>query len=257
MKIRNLLLGALCIIVVSCNADSTADIDINVADCKVDHQQSQLLVDRFNEVRQANGIPLLLHDTILDNICRLLVTNKAYLNNNTAFREDSVRQLLYVNGIIDYQFSIDVVLDKDTAALFNSFLLSDDLCTTHIGYLNYANKHIIFKTNNYLTFTKWYIQVHSSVIDGFSNDNSADVFTDSIACYLKTSKPDKYYCQFCDHIPLIEENLDKIKRFEVQAVKSNDSSSAQEMYDLVIGTKDADKSFIISDMNMKRIAVLN
>lgn len=256
MRIKNLLFAVLSIVLVSCNTDYTSDIDIYVADCKVNYEQSQLLVDRLNTIRQANGIPLLYHDTILDNICRFLVTNKSYIQKNGSFREDSVRQLLYENGIIDYQFSINVVPDKDTSELFNSYLLSNDFCTSHIGYLTYANKHIIVKTNSYLTFVNWFAKVHSDVIDGFSNETTAKCYTDSVACTLRTTKSGRYYCQFCDHIPLIGENLVKLKRFEMQTVVSNVADSTQEFFDLVIGTKDVDKCFVITDEKLKRLAVL-
>lgn len=256
MRIKNLLFAFLSILLVSCNADLTSGIDIYVADCKVNYEQSQLLVDRINATRQENGIPLLYHDTILDNICRFLVTNKSYIQKNGTFREDSVRQLFYEKGIIDYQFSINVVPDKDTSELFNSYLLSNDFCTSRIGYLTYANKHIIVKTNNYLTFVNWFAVVRSDVIDGFSNETTAKVYTDSVACTLRTTKSGRYYCQFCDHIPMTGENLAKLKRFEMQTVVSNVADSTQDFFNYVIGTKDVDKYFVITDDKMKRLAVL-
>jgi len=256
MRIKNLLFAVLCIVLISCNEESTSDIDIYVVDCKVNYEQSQLLVDRFNTIRQANGIPMLYHDTILDNICRFLVTNKSYIQENGTFREDSVRQLLYENGIIDYQFSINVVSDKDTSELFDSYLLTNDFCTSYIGYLKYANKHIIVKTKSYLTFVNWYIEGHCDVIDGFSNETTAKCYTDSVACTLRATKSGKYYCQFCDHIPLIGENLVKLKRFEMQKVVPDVTDLTQDFFDLVIGTIDVDKCFVITDENMKRLAVL-
>jgi hypothetical protein len=167
--------------------------------------------------------------------------------------------LLYNSGIIEYQYDLKEVLDKDTTAAFNSFLLTENSKNIHVGYKKSGNKHILFKTRSYLKFDHWYVSEHSDPIDALNSNVTTIVLnikTDWTICYFKTSNPDKYYYQFSDHIPLSTDKMDNIKKFEVQTVRSDKKKVTQDMYDLIIKSKKPDMFLIISNKNNKRIAVV-
>ena len=178
----------------------------------VNHKQSKKLIDRFNMLRAMDNLESIEQDTILDNISKILLTNKTYKNSAGVYNEDSVRSLLYRNGIIDYQYEIQEVSDKDTATVFNSFLLADKFDYIRMGYYSNGNRHILLKTKSYLKFNHWLITCHSDPINGLENETSAKAYTDSVICYLKVLKPDEYYYQFYNRMPLnIDNNVEKKK----------------------------------------------
>jgi len=251
MKARFFVIVALIVFTIFCNAESISNSDNNMTDIRDNHQQSKLLIERYNKIRQVKKLNNIIQDTILDNICRTLITNNKYRNIDQTFNEDSVRHLLYRSGAIDYQYEIKEVSDKDTTAIFNSFLLADDSNTIRMGYRKNANKQILFKTKSFLQFDGWGVAAHSEFMDGFKGVTETAVITDSVFCHLKTSTPGKYYYQLYNHIPLSTEKLDNIKKYEVQTVRA---SNNQNMYDLVIKSTENNVFFIISD-NEKIIAV--
>lgn len=253
MKASYFVFVALSVFAFFCNAESISNSDKNMTDNIVNHQQSKLLIDRFNKIRQAKKMNEIVQDTTLDNICRTLITNKTYRNLDNTFNENSVRHLLYENGVIDYQYEINEVPDKDTTAIFNSFLLADDSNTIRMGYRKNANKQLLFKTKSFLQFDHWTIAAHSETLSGFNKVTEAAVITDSVICHLKTSNPGKYYYQLYNHIPLSTENLDNIKKYEVQSGITCDN---QDMYDIVIKSTDPNAFFIILNKNNERIVVI-
>lgn len=128
MKIKFILIIILLLLNISC-CKITSQENINIK-----HSQSKALIERYNKLRVQNKVPTIIQDTILDNICSVLITNNKYRNKDNAFNEDSIRHLLYRNGVIDYQYNIQETLDNDTIASFNSFLLSDNSSNLHVGY---------------------------------------------------------------------------------------------------------------------------
>jgi len=218
------------------------------------HSQSKMLIDRYNILRTEKKLPIIIQDTILDSICKILITNNQYKNRNNIFNEDSVRQLLYRNNIIDYQYEIKEISVSDTANTYNSFLISDKSNNIRLGYAKNKNKHILLKTKNYLKFERWKISVSSGSIDGFSPTTIVNVKTDSIIGYFKTSTSDIYYYQFYSRIPLSTDKLDNIKRFEVQPIKIEDKD--QDSYELIIKFTDPDVFLIILNKDYERIAIL-
>ena len=218
------------------------------------HSQSKMLVERYNLLRTEKKLPIIIQDTILDNICKVLITNNQYKNRNNIFIEDSIRQLLYRSNIIDYQYEIKETSVSDTTNTYNSFLLSDKSNNIRLGYAKNKNKHILLKTKKYLRFERWKISASSGNVDGFSQMTTVNLKTDSITGYFKTSTPDKYYYQFYNRIPLSTDKLDSIKRFEVQPQKNEDID--QDSYDLIIKFTDPDVFLIILNNNNERIAIL-
>lgn len=258
MRIIYFVLTALFTIATSCNSKSIPNSDIIVTDIGVDYQQSKILIERFNRLREINKLNRIIQDTILDDICRTLVSNWSYRNNDNSFKEDSVRKLLYEKGIIDYQYEIKEFSDKDTTAIFKSFLLDADSNCIRMGYRKYANRHILFKTVSYLQFFSWETSAHSDPISAFDHQGTMTTTfkTDFVVCNLRTSKPGKYYYQFCNHIPSSNERLYHFNKYLVEAVSTKNKSDNQNIYDLKIRSTDHNAFFIILNKNKERIAVL-
>ena len=84
------------------------------------HKQSKNLIDRFNKFRALENLQSIEHDTILDNVSKILLTDKTFKKSKGIYNEDSVRLLLYRSGIIDYQYEIQEISDKDTATVFKT-----------------------------------------------------------------------------------------------------------------------------------------
>jgi hypothetical protein len=224
---------------------------------KNNHNLSKQLIVRYNKLRFKKNLPLLYHDSLLDNVVSKIQLNKEYKNSTGSYKEDSIRLLLYRSGIIEYQYTVKEALDKDTTAAFNSFLLADNSKNIRVGYKRSGNKHILFKTKSYLRFDHWNISVHSDPIDPFNSKvTKTTVKTDLAICYFKTSQPGKYYYQLSDYIPLITDKMDNIKKFEVQTVRTNNKRVTQDMYDLIIKSTNPEVFLIISNKNNERIVVI-
>lgn len=224
---------------------------------KNNRNQSKQLIVRYNKLRLKKNLPLLLHDPLLDNVVSKIQLNKEYKNSKGSYKEDSIRLLLYRSGIIEYQYDLKEVLDKDTTAAFNSFLLADNSKNIRVGYKKSGNKHILFKTKSYLKFDHWIISAQSAIIDGLNSKvTTVDVKTDWATCYFKTPRPGMYYYQFSDYIPLSTDKMDNIEKFEVQTVRTDDKRVTQDMYDLIIKSTKPEDFLIISNEKNERIAVV-
>lgn len=255
MKAVNIFNKILIIILIPCIICSAESI-FAATQQKNNRNQSKQLIARYNKLRLKKNLPLLLHDSLLDNVATKIQLNKGYKNSKGSYKEDSIRMLLYNSGIFEYQYDLKEVLDKDTTAAFNSFLLTENSKNIRVGYKKSGNKHILFKTRSYLKFDHWYISVHSDPIDPLNSKvTTVDVKTDWAICYFKTLQAGKYYYQFSDHIPLSTDKMDNIKKFEVQTVRRDNKRATQDMYDLIIKSTKPDMFLIISNKNNERIAV--
>lgn len=258
MRICYFAITALIFFATSCNSKSISDSDIIVTDIGVDYQQSKTLIERYNRLREVNKLNRIIQDTILDDICKTLISKRAYRNSDNTFIEDSVRKLLYENGAIDYQYEIKEFSDIDTTAIFKSFLLADNSSCIRMGYRKYADRHILFKTISYLHFITWETASHSNPISLLDNKGvkSATFNTEFVICNLKTSQPGNYYYQFCNHIPLSRERLKCNKKNLVEALKTSITGDDSDIYEIKIKSTDPDAFFIILNKNKERIAVL-
>lgn len=256
MKAANILNKILFIIIIPCILSSSQSM-LAKPEQKDNQNRSKQLIIRYNKLRLKKNLPLLLHDSLIDNVVSKIQLNKKYKDSKGSYKEDSIRLLLYRSGIIEYQYDMKEVLDKDTTAVFNSFLLADNSKNLRVGYKRSGNKHLLFKTKSYLKFDHWNVSVHSDPIDLLnSKTTKANIKTDWAICHFKTSQPDKYYYQFSKHIPLRTEKMDNIKKFEVQTVRSENKSESQDKYELIIKSTMPDVFIIISNKNNERIAVV-
>lgn len=226
----------------------------------VNHKQSRMLIDRFNALRKVKNLQRIEHDTVLDNIAKILLTDKtkSYRKSTNVYNEDSVRLLFYNKGIIDYQYEIKEISDRDTASVFKDFVLADKWNHIRAGYYRTENKHILLKTKSYLKFDHWFISVHSEPIDPLNNGKIAkiNVNTDSIIAYFMILTPGKYYYQFYDSIPVSGNKLSNVKKYEVHTTSGSNASIDHNMHDLIIRYKDTNVFLIISNEDNERIAVV-
>jgi len=253
MEIKYFGIVVLCFFATICNSQSMTDSNIIVTDKGVNHQQSKLLIKRYNKVRQAKKMNDIIQDTALDNICRKLIKDKSYRNIDNTFKEDSIRSLLYESGLIDYQYEIKEVTDKDTTATFNSFLLAENSSKTRMGYIKNANKHILFKTKSFIKYGYCIAHEESEEPQVIGGVETAKIKTTSVIFHIKTSVPGKYFYQLYDHIPLSTERKDTIKKYEVQSSKICDNLN---MYDIEIQSTYPNTVFLILNTNNERISVI-
>lgn len=253
MKTRNFVIVALGAFAFFCNAESISNSKINIADNRDHHQQSKILIERYNKIRQVKKMKTIVQDTTLDNICRTIVFNKNNRNIDNSFNEDSIRNSLYEGGIIDYQFEIKEVSDKDTTATFNSFLIADNSNKICMGYIRNANKHILLKTKRFLQFDHCTYTMETEKMNIFKKASKSIITISDVNFYLKTPVPGKYFYQLYNHIPLSTEKVDNIKKYEVQTSKTCDDHA---MYDIMVQSTDSNTVFIILNTNNERIAVI-
>ena len=196
-------------------------------------------------------------DTVLNNISKILLTNKTYKNSAGVYNEDSIRSLLYRSGIIDYQYEIQEVSDKDTASVFKAFSAGTSNHHTRMGYYKSVGRHILFKTKSYLKFDHGRGYTHPHKVDLLNPHakTTVAIYTDSIFHYFKILEPDEYYYQFYDRIPSSIDNMDNIEKKKVQ---TNRGVSMFGEYDFVIKSagQETDMYLIISNKNNERVVVI-
>ena len=224
---------------------------------KMDNRnRSKQLIERFNKLRTAKNLKSFQHDTLLDNISNILINEERFKVNNT-YKEDSVRLLLYKKGIIDYQYEITEFLDKDTASTYKSFLLNDLDDNLKVGFTKKNNTNILFKTKSYLKFSYGTVFCQPFDIDRrHSKSIKVDIKTDSINRYFKMMKPDKYYYQFSNRIPLNSEKLDNTQKNEIQIKKTTNENERNEVYDFSIKSTNSNMFLIISNKKNERVVVV-
>jgi len=269
MKAKSILIITLSLIITgfSCLFSQNGNSTIT-ADLPVNSKQSKNLIDRFNALRASDNLQSIKHDSVLDNISKKLLTDKTYRKSKKSrktagvFDEDSVRLLLYKSGIIDYQYEVQEILDKDTANVFNSFLLADNSNYIRAGYYKNENKHILFKTKSYLKYThgtmkNWCdpIKIPMGVPIDPMNPPSAKCYVDSIVNYFKVLIPDQYYYQFYEKIPLSSEKGGNIKKKKVQITRGVSMYGEYDFTTIALGQK-AYMFLIISNKNNERVVII-
>ncbi len=219
-----------------------------------DYKQSKNLIDRYNKLRTLDNLPSTEHDTILDNVSKLLLTNKTYKNSAGTYYEDSVRLLLYNNGIIDYQYEIQEISDKDTSAVFKKFLLADKSKFIRMGYYKYADRHILLKTKSYLKHDHTTALTWSDPISPLNPKSEVKFYIDSIVCHFKFLIPDQYYYQFYKLIPLSSEKGGECKK-KVQMSPGVSKFGEYDFTTIAVG-EEAYMFMIILNENNERVAVV-
>ena len=194
-----------CIVLSSCSFNTQ-----NNNKTLFDYDGNKSLFNKYNAIRVKANQNEIYHDTILDEICKVLLTNCNYKNENNEFKEDSIHSLFYRFGIIDYQYNLAYFSDNDTLSKFRDFILSDNFPFIQMGYAKEKNNHILLKTKKYLKFHHAEVTAHSNEVDPLNNskiNHNIFVTNDSIKYYFKKLIPDDYYCYFSNHIPLEDNNI--------------------------------------------------
>ena len=242
-------------------------------DLSINSKQSKNLIDRFNTLRAMDNLESIKHDTILDNICKILLTDnrnncnlvlkeyfpQSYRKSAGVYDEDSVRLLLYNSGIIDYQYEIQEVSNKDTANVFSSFFLADKWNHIRAGYYKTEDKHILFKTKRYLkydhgTAKTWCDPIEIPMGVPLDLPLTSKCYTDSIVCHFKILIPDQYYYQFYKKIPLSSEKEENIKKKEVQMIRGVSKFGEYDFTTISMGTE-TEMFLVILNKNNERVAV--
>lgn len=258
MQSRQVFVLLASLVLVSCMAKpdkNPKNTEIAIFDMANHYKLSELLTDSVNKVRKLNGAVSITHDTTLDNICKILLRKPEYKSTKSDFIEDSIRHLLYRNGIIDYQYDIIEVLDNDKAKVINSFLVADNFHNIRLGYNAFEGRNIFIKTKSYLKFDRWLISTHSDDISGFDNKAETEIITDSAICFLKSFIQGKYFYQFYHRIPLNSDKLSNVKLFEVNTGVATENEG-KIMYDLKIKSTDPNAFLIISNSLNEKIAIV-
>ncbi len=182
------------------------------------YNRSKQLIDRYNKIRIIKSLPIIQHDTILDDVTTEILLNKKYRKSDNTFNEDSIRYLFYNSGVMDYKYEILEILDKDTSAVFNSFLLADSSSNLRMSYSRNKN-NLLLKTKSYLKYDFGEVYVPRITVpadDNIMKSVKVEVKTDSIVYYVKPVISGKYYYYYSNHIPLSLESVDFNKIYEVK-----------------------------------------
>lgn len=228
MKIRNIVLIVISNLFIFCTANTikssdTSNVSTSIdADVKVNHKQSQSLIKRYNIIRSKKKLNNIEIDTILNNVCGKIMLNRKYRNADNSINEDSVRNLMFLSGITDYQYELTELNDIDTLKGFSNFISNDRFSNIRMGYIKNKNNHFLLKTKRYLKFDHSEARCYSDAIDPMKNKLMKksiilSIKTDSIKYFVKPILDDDYYYQFSNKIPItattIKSNLkQKAKR---------------------------------------------
>ncbi|HLP05636.1 MAG TPA: hypothetical protein VK152_09430 [Paludibacter sp.] len=214
MKIKNISLVVVLNLFIYCTATSTKTSEASNlststnTDIKINHTQSKSLIERFNKIRIGKKLNNVQADTILDNICaKIMHNNRLYKNYDNSFNEDSIRNLMFLSGITDYQYELVEFNDVDTLKKFSDFIVNDKFSNLRMGYVKNGNKHILFKTKNYLKFDHSVARCYSDVVDPMKNKSLkkivvSNIKTDSVKYFTIPLINDDYYYEFSNKIPL-------------------------------------------------------
>lgn len=231
------------------------------SDFLVNHKQSELLIDRFNALRQVENLQHIEHDTVLDDIGKVLLTDKTkiYRKSTNVYNEDSVRLLFYNKGIIDYQYEIKEMSDRDTASVFKDFVLEDKWNHIRAGYYRTENRHILLKTKSYLKCVSVVGSSHCDPISPTIGSNLSSIqesrcYTDSLIYYFKILVPDTFYYQFHAKLPLSNEKVEEVQKKRVQMVSGKSSICGE--YDFFIKSTGQQTNMFLSVLNKENQSVV-
>jgi len=257
MEINKKIFGFILLILFPCFLNIQPQL---VAQQRDNHSCSKQIIERYNLQRIKRFIPIIQHDTLLDNITGEIQSNKKFRKSLNVYSEESIREMLYENGIIDYQYEILEFPDKDMTSACTTFLLNDVSCNLRVGTSIKNNRNILFKTKSFLKFDHWEVSSHSAVIDALHNKSAsltAKVITEYTKLFMKTLIKDAYSYYTTDRIPL-KSDKPVISRKKSTVVKSNGKLSSKTYYDLVFTLRkdECDKYLVIVNEKNERVAVL-
>lgn len=233
------------------------------SDFLVNHKQSKLLIDRFNTLRKLENLQRIEHDTVLDDIGKVLLTDKTkiYRKSTNVYNEDSVRLLLYNKGIIDYQYEIKEISDRDTASVFKDFIISDKWSHIRVGYYRTENRHMLLKTKSYLKCVYVVGSSHCDPISPIIGSNLSSIqeskcYTDSLIYYFKILVPDTFYYQFHAKIPLNNEKVEEMGMKRMERISGKSSMYCE--YDFSIKSAGQQTNMFLGILNKdnQRVAVV-
>lgn len=247
MKTKLLTALWLSISLVSC-LNKTQECDVRISD----NSQSNVLFDNCNKQRLKNNLNVVYHDTILDNICKVLLLQN--MKKNNTYNVDSIHLLFYKNGIIDYQFEIIEFTDNKMLESFRNFILSDNFPFLQVGYARNSNQHIILKTKKYLKFHHGEGSTHSTEIDPLKTKSNQQ-FTfknDIVKYYLQRMIIVDYYYSFSKKIPS-KKNDDILDIRNYGKIVNN----IRDNYDIVFTAKDKEtQKFLIVQNSFNEIVAI-
>lgn len=225
------------------------------------HNRSKQLIDRCNKVRRSKSLPIIQHDTILDNVANGILHNiRKYKKSATEFNEDSIRFTFYNSGVIDYIFEIKVIPENNgTGNKFKAFFLADKSRNIRMGYSKYGTKNLLIKTNSYVKFKHGEVFVPRMEISTLHNKSKkleVSAKNDSIKYYLQIVTPGKYYYHFTNHIPTNNDSINDIKRYKARVVTTNNKGMENNFFDLVITSKNPELYLIITNEKKEKVAML-
>ena len=257
MKINKKILGTILFILFPCILNIQPQL---VAQQRDNHSRSNQIIERYNRLRIKRSIPAIQQDTLLDNIARKIQSNKKFRKSLNVYTEETIREMLSENGIIDYQYNILEFPDKDMTSACTTFLLNDLSGNLRVGTSKNNNRNILFKTKSFLKFNHGEGFVHSQTIDVLHNKSSTmkiDVKTDSLNRYMKTLKKGTYSYYTTDRIPL-KSDKPVISTKKPAVVKSNGNLYSKTSYDLVFTLREdeCNKYLVIVNEKNERVAIL-
>lgn len=225
------------------------------------HNRSKQLIDRYNKVRRSKSLPIIQHDTILDNVAYEILHNiRKYKKSTTEFNEDSIRFTFYNSGVVDYIFEIKVIPENDGAGnKFKAFFLADRSRNIKMGYSKYGAKNLLIKTNSYVKFEHAECFMPALHIDWLHNKSKTmqvSAKNDSIKYYLKIVTPGKYYYHYSNQISSNNDSINDIKRYKARVVTTNNKGMQNNFFDLVITSKNPELYLIITNEKKEKVAIL-
>ena len=121
----------------------------DTTDLSTDSERSKNLIDRFNVLRTQIGRPIIVHDTVIDNICKILLTDetKTFRRWTNYYIRDSVGLLLLKKGIPDYRYQIEEISYESMRAdeeIKTFFVIGDK--QSRAGSYRAGNRILLLKT---------------------------------------------------------------------------------------------------------------
>jgi hypothetical protein len=230
---------------------------------KVIVNESKKLISKYNNLREKELLPKIEHDSILDMISNeVLINTKKYKNAYNSIIEDSLRYLLYNNGVLDYKYEIFELSKNDSLSSFDSFLLNDRSDNIRCGFAARTDKKLLIKTKSYLMFGYTELSVSSEKKDWLhspTQNATFNIIVDSVKYHVKERVKGEYCYYYSDRIPSSSsENFNCISQISETKVNPNNSEIAIKFSDfnLVITSKFPKKFIVIKDKKNEIIGIL-
>jgi len=222
---------------------------------------SKQLIERYNKLRSKRSLPCIMRDSVIDDVTNEILFDKRYRKSANEYNEDSIRFLFYNKGMMDYKFETKEILDKDTSAGFNAFLLADSSPNIRIGYARYGNKNLLIKTKSYLKYDHG-VFIRPLSIRGAVGNSQGMVTkqkSDSAIFFVRTIIPGKYYYHYLNHIPSSSEpikNKIQYKAKELEIAQPSKIGTSYRHSDLVLISVHTDMYLIVTNETNEIVAIL-